>query len=123
MFPPIRRTRQPVQRASRTGRFTFRNVMLVKKSTKSRSRPETCYRRGKPYCKERPRPLVNSVYPIPEHDVVVLLQRHVGPPAQCLKSHVLVYTGLGLQDLLQEPERSEERRVGKECRSRWSPYH
>src|SRR5260221_9003435 len=23
----------------------------------------------------------------------------------------------------QERERSEERRVGKECRSRWSPYH
>ena len=22
-----------------------------------------------------------------------------------------------------EAERSEERRVGKECRSRWSPYH
>ena len=22
-----------------------------------------------------------------------------------------------------EDERSEERRVGKECRSRWSPYH
>ena len=22
-----------------------------------------------------------------------------------------------------KPERSEERRVGKECRSRWSPYH
>ena len=21
------------------------------------------------------------------------------------------------------PHRSEERRVGKECRSRWSPYH
>ena len=21
------------------------------------------------------------------------------------------------------PSRSEERRVGKECRSRWSPYH
>ena len=21
------------------------------------------------------------------------------------------------------PDRSEERRVGKECRSRWSPYH
>ena len=21
------------------------------------------------------------------------------------------------------PPRSEERRVGKECRSRWSPYH
>ena len=22
-----------------------------------------------------------------------------------------------------EEDRSEERRVGKECRSRWSPYH
>ena len=22
-----------------------------------------------------------------------------------------------------QPRRSEERRVGKECRSRWSPYH
>ena len=33
----------------------------------------------------------------------------------------------GLQDLLihalEGPQRSEERRVGKECRSRWSPYH
>ena len=25
-------------------------------------------------------------------------------------------------DILR-PQRSEERRVGKECRSRWSPYH
>ena len=23
----------------------------------------------------------------------------------------------------KQPKRSEERRVGKECRSRWSPYH
>ena len=29
--------------------------------------------------------------------------------------------GSGLQVLTGE--RSEERRVGKECRSRWSPYH
>src|SRR5256885_11174861 len=26
-------------------------------------------------------------------------------------------------DLVLEGSRSEERRVGKECRSRWSPYH
>ena len=26
-------------------------------------------------------------------------------------------------DDIIEPKRSEERRVGKECRSRWSPYH
>ena len=27
------------------------------------------------------------------------------------------------EDDFQEMPRSEERRVGKECRSRWSPYH
>src|SRR2546428_9088189 len=27
------------------------------------------------------------------------------------------------QSASQRSERSEERRVGKECRSRWSPYH
>ena len=26
-------------------------------------------------------------------------------------------------ELLNKETRSEERRVGKECRSRWSPYH
>src|SRR5258708_5737662 len=26
-------------------------------------------------------------------------------------------------DTVSRPNRSEERRVGKECRSRWSPYH
>ena len=31
-------------------------------------------------------------------------------------------SGMALGDL-QEIDRSEERRVGKECRSRWSPYH
>src|SRR3712207_8160668 len=27
------------------------------------------------------------------------------------------------ETLVQQRTRSEERRVGKECRSRWSPYH
>src|SRR3712207_1531554 len=42
----------------------------------------------------------------------------------------LVVVGAGFYHLAQHPEalsnwknRSEERRVGKECRSRWSPYH
>ena len=26
-------------------------------------------------------------------------------------------------EITKKRERSEERRVGKECRSRWSPYH
>ena len=30
---------------------------------------------------------------------------------------------LGKTDICKEVNRSEERRVGKECRSRWSPYH
>ena len=31
----------------------------------------------------------------------------------------------GLETILKKNklQRSEERRVGKECRSRWSPYH
>ena len=29
----------------------------------------------------------------------------------------------GWQENYMEGLRSEERRVGKECRSRWSPYH
>src|SRR3712207_9107497 len=29
----------------------------------------------------------------------------------------------GLREPAPDPHRSEERRVGKECRSRWSPYH
>ena len=30
---------------------------------------------------------------------------------------------LDREELLRLVARSEERRVGKECRSRWSPYH
>ena len=33
------------------------------------------------------------------------------------------YTPLSIVPLLSYYKRSEERRVGKECRSRWSPYH
>ena len=49
------------------------------------------------------------------------------------KKHTIVYgetmqsiaqmeTG-SVNDWIKIAERSEERRVGKECRSRWSPYH
>ena len=30
---------------------------------------------------------------------------------------------IGVQPIVLLDGRSEERRVGKECRSRWSPYH
>ena len=31
--------------------------------------------------------------------------------------------GIFFTAVIQSSSRSEERRVGKECRSRWSPYH
>ena len=31
--------------------------------------------------------------------------------------------GSGTSRAIYQAARSEERRVGKECRSRWSPYH
>src|SRR3989475_9372183 len=34
-----------------------------------------------------------------------------------------VYGPVGHDPAAADDERSEERRVGKECRSRWSPYH
>ena len=46
------------------------------------------------------------------------------------KSSLLVVAGMavllagcGNQSASTNGKRSEERRVGKECRSRWSPYH
>ena len=52
-------------------------------------------------------------------DAVVSLLRDLG-------SNFDVATRYELDQLLRlgiSPDRSEERRVGKECRSRWSPYH
>src|SRR5256885_12882159 len=38
-------------------------------------------------------------------------------------SHVLLVECVFLVSFIEGCARSEERRVGKECRSRWSPYH
>ena len=37
--------------------------------------------------------------------------------------HIACYTEMGAYLQSLNVLRSEERRVGKECRSRWSPYH
>src|ERR1035437_7634952 len=42
---------------------------------------------------------------------------------QAIKRHHGVEIDLHNLPLDDQPTRSEERRVGKECRSRWSPYH
>ena len=36
---------------------------------------------------------------------------------------LLAKYGLSAAHIADKDDRSEERRVGKECRSRWSPYH
>ena len=36
---------------------------------------------------------------------------------------VTVVPGMNPENVVAYHRRSEERRVGKECRSRWSPYH
>src|SRR2546427_11902332 len=40
-----------------------------------------------------------------------------------VRGHVEPDADLPADKVPLEGERSEERRVGKECRSRWSPYH
>src|ERR1035437_4473946 len=42
------------------------------------------------------------------------------PDKDCL---CYMWVGSPMLDVAIEVLRSEERRVGKECRSRWSPYH
>src|SRR3712207_8205394 len=41
----------------------------------------------------------------------------------CAETLTPVLMELGGKDAMIVADRSEERRVGKECRSRWSPYH
>src|SRR5688572_31287898 len=43
--------------------------------------------------------------------------------ASTLRGAVLLISAAGVYLSPDQQERSEERRVGKECRSRWSPYH
>jgi len=58
-------------------------------------------------------------------DCVVLLRRLLRDPRVPRRRKLLLGALVGYIvmpiDLI--PDRSEERRVGKECRSRWSPYH
>src|SRR2546429_7592011 len=61
-----------------------------------------------------------------EEDLAAAFGRHINSVQNYLRD----FTGEGIQGLMTERrgpkgqwKRSEERRVGKECRSRWSPYH
>src|SRR3712207_8176417 len=54
----------------------------------------------------------------PQRDVVAHLDLH-----QSLLERLHGARVVALDDQVELTVRSEERRVGKECRSRWSPYH
>ena len=45
----------------------------------------------------------------------------IGPYSQAIEANGMIFVSGQLP--IDATTRSEERRVGKECRSRWSPYH
>jgi len=59
-------------------------------------------------------------------DVIMMLRLQLERMGQMFLSTLREYSqffGLAPRHLQLAKDRSEERRVGKECRSRWSPYH
>ena len=56
-------------------------------------------------------------WPTPNGWKVSIALEEMGLPYQ---THLV---DIGAGDQFKPDFRSEERRVGKECRSRWSPYH
>src|SRR5260221_14637737 len=58
-----------------------------------------------------------------EHDAGEILRTQLACARAVLKKAKLDAGRLAAIGITNQRERSEERRVGKECRSRWSPYH
>src|SRR3712207_8413634 len=61
-----------------------------------------------------------------EHAVGRVVPRVARAAVQAIKTFdppLSALGGLELTGVARHGKRSEERRVGKECRSRWSPYH
>ena len=59
--------------------------------------------------------MIDPKDPLSKSDLAKRLQKQDPTAVMDILHDILTSTG--------RPERSEERRVGKECRSRWSPYH
>src|SRR5256885_14073492 len=52
-----------------------------------------------------------------------LLPQPKGPGITLVLAPIDRMARVSLRTIVMDVPRSEERRVGKECRSRWSPYH
>src|SRR2546425_5018365 len=64
--------------------------------------------------------------PISSDDAFIQLARLTDPDARAVRKwhdEVIEPREKKGAELIAKAKRSEERRVGKECRSRWSPYH
>src|SRR2546426_12517818 len=70
---------------------------------------------------------LSSVLKRAGHDCVMFDQANPETPNEVILEEILrrkpALVGLSFLSTTSYPYRSEERRVGKECRSRWSPYH
>ena len=58
---------------------------------------------------------MKTAKPIDENELMELMAGKQPTPASAIATAPI--------ETEKAAERSEERRVGKECRSRWSPYH
>src|SRR5258708_24505726 len=85
---------------------------LVAQYPNSRFIDETQFRRGELLFSDKAYPKAQAAY-----EAVIKIGSSSAFYNQSLYKHGWTLFKQG------ENERSEERRVGKECRSRWSPYH
>src|SRR5258706_8990172 len=64
-----------------------------------------------------------DIFPNIDIPVVSVVWFYTGMSPQDMADRIVANSGRGITTTVNDIERSEERRVGKECRSRWSPYH
>src|SRR5256885_15661102 len=65
----------------------------------------------------------HSLVPAAQSAAIRNRERALASHAEAIQAAVKQSGDLGALAFLDAQDRSEERRVGKECRSRWSPYH
>ena len=67
-----------------------------------------------------------QIFPEPgwvEHDPEEIAASQIAVALEALAQAQVQPSDVAAIGITNQRERSEERRVGKECRSRWSPYH
>src|SRR2546422_260748 len=132
--PPLTSRRISRQRSVRSGNVSVASTTApVNSSGSARRRWPTSWRASTP-CSAQARSASVTTSPTthPQREAGDGLGRGVGLDGESNEIADFVHEGQKRiarrvlrrrPQLLRPLERSEERRVGKECRSRWSPYH